>query len=715
MLFLCLRYRCDQLTMWGERMFDRLSIRMVLGQIIGFLGIFLLMQCATGLYGAVEHNSEARRVALLASTSEQLFSTLIGFRLERGTAIASLAAEAPADRSASERIASNREISEKGYRNAMRLLAGINDAGLAPIVERFTAAHEALAPQRSKADAAILQPKSARDSVKDDYPKVAQAYLDAILAISDALEASLQMVDPVLDHLLRVKQSAWSTRNYGGLVAVRIEQAAAGNRPWTPAEINGAAEDTGRAALAWSQINNAAARADAPAAIVAVVNRSKQPEAQTLINRQLEVIKTLSSGKATDVPVIELQKLNTAALSYSVDLVHAALAEMVARAEHQTSSSTLNVIVDAGMMLVALMVTGAGLTIVRRRVSTPIRALTEAMRRLADHDLTVTLDGTARKDEIGDMSRAVEVFKENMIKADRLVAEQLTEQGRKERRQAEVEQFISAFDASVTESLHTLSSASTELQATAQTMSSTAEQTSQKSVAVASASDEASTNVQRVAAATEELTASISEISRQVAESTKVTNNAVTQAERTNVEVQALADAAQRIGDVVLLISGIASQTNLLALNATIEAARAGEAGKGFAVVAAEVKNLAAQTARATDDITAQVTAIQTATGSSVQAIQAIGNTIVRVNEITATIAAAVEQQGAATQEIARNVQQASTGTTQVAGHIASVSQAAGETGAAAGEVLTSVQMLAQLSDGLRHEVDRFVSNIRAA
>jgi len=372
-LFLCLRYRCDQLTMWGERMFDRLSIRMVLGQIIGFLGIFLLMQCATGLYGAVEHNSEARRVALLASTSEQLFSTLIGFRLERGTAIASLAAEAPADRSASERIASNREISEKGYRNAMRLLAGINDAGLAPIVERFTAAHEALAPQRSKADAAILQPKSARDSVKDDYPKVAQAYLDAILAISDALEASLQMVDPVLDHLLRVKQSAWSTRNYGGLVAIRIEQAAAGNRPWTPAEINGAAEDTGRAALAWSQINNAAARADAPAAIVAVVNRSKQPEAQTLINRQLEVIKTLSSGKATDIPVIELQKLNTAALSYSVDLVHAALAEMVARAEHQTSS-TLNVIVDAGMMLVALMVTGAGLTIVRRRVSTPIRA-----------------------------------------------------------------------------------------------------------------------------------------------------------------------------------------------------------------------------------------------------------------------------------------------------------------------------------------------------
>jgi methyl-accepting chemotaxis protein len=221
--------------------------------------------------------------------------------------------------------------------------------------------------------------------------------------------------------------------------------------------------------------------------------------------------------------------------------------------------------------------------------------------------------------------------------------------------------------------------------------------------------------VQTVAAATEQLSASIAEISRQVSESTTVARAAVEQAEQTNNEVNALAEAAQRIGDVVKLINNIAGQTNLLALNATIEAARAGEAGKGFAVVASEVKSLATQTAKATDEIAAQVTAIQGATSSAVKAIQDIGGTIVRVNQIAAAIAAAVEEQGAATREIARNVQHVSVGTIEVSTNIAGVSQAANETGSAAAEVHASASTLAQLSDALRSGFDRFVGNIRAA
>jgi methyl-accepting chemotaxis protein len=387
----------------------------------------------------------------------------------------------------------------------------------------------------------------------------------------------------------------------------------------------------------------------------------------------------------------------------------------VARAGRQMSGATRSLALNGVMMLVALALTIAGFVIVHRRVSSPIRRLTGAMRRLAEHDLATELQGTDRTDEIGDMSRAVAIFKQNMLEADRLSAEQQNEQGRKEQRQVAIEGFITAFDQSVTESLRSLAMASTELQTTAHSMSATAEQTSSKSATVASVSEEASTNVQTVASATEELSASINEISRQVAESTGIAGEAVSQAERTNAQVHALADAAQRIGDVVKLISGIAGQTNLLALNATIEAARAGEAGKGFAVVASEVKSLATQTAKATEEITAQVAAIQEATGSSVQAIQAIGETISRVNHIAAAIAAAVEQQGAATQEIARNVQQAAAGTTEVSGHIASVSQAAGETGVAAGEVLGSAKGLVQLSEALRDNVDRFIGNIRAA
>ena len=698
------------------RLFARMSIRAVLGQIIGALGFLLIALSAMELVSAVDRNEAARRVASLAGTDQQLFSTLLGFRLERGTTIPGLIREAASDSVADARLATNREISESGYRAVIERLAGTTDPILTPLLARLTAAHESLATQRTRADTATHRPKSERDpSVAQDYPKAAQAYLDAILGLTGALEASLKLVDPVVDQLLMVKQAAWAARNFGGLVAVRIENAAAAGQPWSQADIVAAAEDRGRAALAWSEIMEAVARPDAPTALVDAVARSKEPAALALVNRREEIAKALSNGLKAELPFAELQKLTTTGLAFSVDVVNVALAEMVARAGRQMSSAARSLVLNGAMMLVALAVTIAGFLIVHRRVSTPIRRLTGVMRRLAEHDLTTELQDTDRADEIGDMSRAVEVFKEKMVEADRLSCEQQTERGRTERRQVAIEGFIRTFDQSVTESLGSLATASTELQTTAQSMSVTAEQTSSKSATVASVSEQASTNVQTVAAATEQLSASINEISRQVAESTSIAGEAVAQAERTNVEVQALADAAQRIGDVVKLISGIAEQTNLLALNATIEAARAGEAGKGFAVVASEVKSLATQTAKATEEITAQVAAIQGATGSSVQAIQAIGGTISRVNHIAAAIAAAVEQQGAATKEIARNVQQAAAGTTEVSGHIASVSQAASETGAAAGGVLDSAKGLTRLSQALRDDVDRFVGNIRAA
>lgn len=364
--------------------------------------------------------------------------------------------------------------------------------------------------------------------------------------------------------------------------------------------------------------------------------------------------------------------------------------------------------------LTALLCLAAGYLIVVS-VSRPILRMTDTMGHLARHDLSVTIAGAERRDEIGAMAKAVQVFKDSMIEGDRLAAEQKTEQQRKEQRQIAIEGYIKSFDASVTGALDTLASASTELQTTAQSMSSTAEETNRQAGAVASASEEASTNVQTVAAATEELSSSIAEISRQAGESAKIASQAMADADRTNGQVKALAEAAQKIGEVVKLINDIAGQTNLLALNATIEAARAGEAGKGFAVVASEVKSLATQTAKATEEIGGQVKAIQTATADSVQAIEGITGTINRINEIATTIASAVEEQGAATKEIARNVQQASAGTSEVSSNITGVTQAAGETGAASSQVLSAAGQLAKQGETLRADVSQFLANIRSA
>ena len=270
------------------------------------------------------------------------------------------------------------------------------------------------------------------------------------------------------------------------------------------------------------------------------------------------------------------------------------------------------------------------------------------------------------------------------------------------------------FEANVKGIVESVSSSATEMQGSAQSMSSTAEETSRQSTAVAAASEEASTNVQTVASAAEELSNSVEEVGRQVGQSNKIAQNAVEEAQRTNDKVQGLAEAAQKIGEVVNLINDIASQTNLLALNATIEAARAGEAGKGFAVVASEVKSLANQTAKATEEIAAQIGAIQAATTDAVSAIQGIGSTIGEISEISTAIATAVEQQSAATKEIAANVQQAAAGTQEVSENISGVTQAASETGEAAGQVLGAAQELSKQSEALREQVDSFLIEVRA-
>ena len=367
-------------------------------------------------------------------------------------------------------------------------------------------------------------------------------------------------------------------------------------------------------------------------------------------------------------------------------------------------------------LVLAVVVVSATSFLIGRSISTALSAMVRAMTGLAGGDATIAIPGLARKDEVGEMAGAVQVFKTNMVETERLRAEQSESEARQvQQRKADMHRLADAFEGAVGEIVETVSSAATELEAAARTLTTTAERSQELAGAVAAASEEASTNVQSVASASEEMSSSVNEISRQVQESSRVANDAVEQAQKTNDRVGELSKAAARIGDVVELINTIAGQTNLLALNATIEAARAGEAGRGFAVVASEVNALAEQTAKATGEISQQIGGIQAATQESVGAIREIGHTIGRMSEISSTIAAAVEQQGAATQEISRNIQHASEGTSQVSFNIADVQRGAGETGSASAQVLSSAQSLSSESNRLKLEVNRFLSTVRAA
>ena len=350
-----------------------------------------------------------------------------------------------------------------------------------------------------------------------------------------------------------------------------------------------------------------------------------------------------------------------------------------------------------------------------RDVSTGIASIVKPMKSLGEGDLTAVVPHQGEKTEIGTMADTLQVFKDALIAKKAADEAAAADAEAKIARGQRVDAITRDFEKLIGELVGSLSSSSTELEAAANTLTSTAEITGRTSGEAAAASQDVSSNVQSVAVATEEITSSVGEIGRQVQESSRIANDAVRQAQKTDSSITELSQAAARIGDVVKLITAVAEQTNLLALNATIEAARAGDAGRGFAVVASEVKALAAQTAKATDEISAQIAGMQSATQESVSTIKEIGKTITLISEISQTIAAAVEEQGAATQEISRNVQQAASLSGEVANSIADVSRGAGETGAASGQVLSAAQMLSTDSNRLKIEVEKFLTNVRAA
>jgi methyl-accepting chemotaxis protein len=614
-----------------------------------------------------------------------------------------------------EAIAKTVRQTDAAFANAKVAIGALSDS--AAIVEGLNQAAARLGDLRAATDRALGVPLSARDAtvLKGFLPGVAQV-VAIVEPLLNRLENQVTTADASLTALLNIARTAQDVRVSAGGRAATMSTAVSMHRPMTAAEIASIDRAQGRVDLDRERIEASVDQIGSPARLVKPLENAVDAYFKGAAPwLEKEVLAGRNDGKYGINSEDELAARVVPAVQSFFAVRDAALAEAAERAG-AARDGALMMLALAGLAVVALLGVLAGITVMlRRRVITPLATLTASVGELAAGRDDVTIPTVDRADEIGAMAGSLQVFKEALIAkkaADKAAA---VEADAKIQRGQRVDRITRDFEAMIGEVVEIVSSASTELEASAGTLTASAARSEQLTTMVAAASEEASTNVQSVASATEEMASSVTEISRQVQDSARIASEAVEQAQKTNDRVGELAKAAARIGDVVELINTIAGQTNLLALNATIEAARAGESGRGFAVVASEVKALAEQTAKATGEISQQISGIQAATQESVGAIQEIGNTIGRMSEIATAIASAVEEQGAATQEIARNVQQAAHGTQQVSANITDVQRGASETGSASSQVLTAAKSLSGESSRLRLEVGKFLNSVRAA
>jgi methyl-accepting chemotaxis protein len=727
--------------------FSKISIRLILGLVIGILGALLIFASASGVWDARQHYAQSSRVAALTAASQPLFKSLLGARIERGTFVAALSADPPISPQGEARVLENRGIAETNYKDAVGRLSEIETPGLANILATLRHTHDAYYAAQQALDAALHQPKPGRDShVLQETPQLSQAWVNATIATIDFVDSATKMTDPVVDQLLSVKRVAWAMRSAAGLAAVRVETASATGQPWGLPDIIGFNKDFGRVTLAWDQLVEAAARPDAPKLLVDAVNEARL-QYIGFVNGDLKTyVDALSTGHKLDVPTIELQTRDTKTLGPVVDVVTGALAAMIARANTQAASARQSFLLNGAGLMGALIFTAIGILIVFRRVSAPIRAMTSAMRRLAGRDIMVVVPGVGRGDEIGEMASAVAVFRDEMVRAaelDKQAKAQLAMEAAREAELAAEREALAARQAEVVDSLaqglarlasgdltNTIrnafapeydrlridfNNAVSALQSAMRDVITRSRAISTGTHEIASAADDLARRTEQQAAGLEETAAALDEVTATVRQTAEGTNRAQTVAASAKMEVEnsskiitetvaamgSIEGSARQIGQIIGVIDEIAFQTNLLALNAGVEAARAGEAGRGFAVVAQEVRALAQRAADAAKEIKTLVINSMQQVERGVRLVDETGAALARIHS-------GVSEMNAAIRDIAASAAEQATGLAEVNIAVNEMDQTTQQNAAMVEQSTAATHSLAHETEALKHAIEQF-------
>ncbi|WP_439365686.1 methyl-accepting chemotaxis protein [Bradyrhizobium sp. DASA03005] len=697
-------------------MLNRLTVSALLKAVIAITSVCVVVALSLTAYASWDRLRTASRISQIADASADLFKAMHNLRTDRSTSNRLLNATTPMDADIEKYLRAIRDAEMPAMAHALELLPAIDFPQSGTLVPELARLYKSASEQQKQFWEDVAKPKDQRRAgLPKDYMETTQGLLDTLDKLSSVLAGTVNHQDAAIDQLLSIKQNAWLLRNTAGEASLIVSTGLNAGKI-TPEAHQSYTQYVGGTAAMWKALELSASGMQLPSALSSAMTAVKSayfdPQYLALRDRLAE---TLVKGDKAEMTANQWTPVTVGRLSNAVAVAEAALDAAKVHTLEQHGAAQRALIVQLGLLALAIGLAVGATMLVSRRVITPLNTIRDAMLKVAGGDLAVDSGYLDRHDEIGALAGALETFKQQAAEKLKIEEQERERNAGAAARQRVVEAHVGEFESAVRKSLGELSEASGEMRKTSGDLSAVSRQSNERVEIAGKASNEASTSVESVAAAAEELSASINDISQQAAHAAGIASRAVTQARETDGTVQGLAQSAGRIGEVVGLINTIAAQTNLLALNATIEAARAGDAGRGFAVVASEVKSLASQTAKATEEISEQIADIQKVAGDAINAIQAIGGIISEVNEVATAIAAAVQEQGAATQEITRSTQYAAQGTKNVSDNITGVKADADTAAGAAENVKQASEMLETQSRQLGQQVSDFLGKIRAA